>query len=131
MAIHCYTSGARCTSLALDDALQSSDRFGCGTLGLDLRFIAVNSALAAMHGVPAEDHRGRHVHDVVPALSLQFEAAVDELLESGESVLTGEFAGALKMFYPVCEDGEVVAVGFLVVDLTERRRTEPLRPAHG
>jgi PAS domain S-box-containing protein len=123
-------------SLSLLESLQSCAPFGLGLLDLDYRFVRVNDALAAMNGVPAAEHVGRPVSDVVPALWAQVEPMLAGIVKFRESV-TRELVGAspadptrtgtwLNTFYPVCVDGELVGIGLVVVELTKQRRSEQL-----
>src|SRR6185436_12204340 len=50
----------------------------------ELRFLMVNDALAAMHGVPPEAHLGRKLRDVVPLTSLEVMATIQRVFDTGE-----------------------------------------------
>ena len=52
---------------ALLDALVSAAPIGQGFLDTDFRYVRVNDALAEINGVPAIDHIGRTVREVLPA----------------------------------------------------------------
>ncbi|OIV38148.1 hypothetical protein BIV57_07410 [Mangrovactinospora gilvigrisea] len=43
---------------------------GVALLGPDLRYLFVNEALAAMNGLPADEHVGRTIHEVVPGVDV-------------------------------------------------------------
>jgi GAF domain-containing protein len=53
---------------ALLDALIRSAPIGLGFVDTDFRYVRVNDALAEINGVPAIDHLGRTVSEVLPAL---------------------------------------------------------------
>jgi PAS domain S-box-containing protein len=60
------------------------------------RFVRVNGALADMDGVPADDHAGRHVRDVVPALAGQLEPLLRRVLDRGETLAAEELVGRTR-----------------------------------
>lgn len=135
-----YTSGVDVEAWALHETVQSSTPFGLGLIDLEWRFVRVNAALAALNGLSVEEHQGSYVGDVVPGLWSQIEPALAELLESGDSVLTREFAGPSPSataqtgtwrytLYPVRDRAKLVAVGCLVIELTEERYADELRLA--
>lgn len=101
---------------------------------LDGHFLFVNDATAVLNGVPAEEHTGRHIRDVVPDL---WEAAhpILERVKQGEVVqweVTGETPAApgapftcAEQWFPVRDGGgAIVAVAGTILDITEQRRTE-------
>ncbi len=121
--------------LILLDALQSTAPIGFGFVDREFRFVRINDALAAASGRPAEEHLGRTVVEVAPAVWPQMQSAYLRALETGEAVVNHEIVGEphaapgelrywLSSFYPVRIDGEVTGVGIVVVDVTERRRAE-------
>ena len=72
--------------------------FGTAAWGIALvdprrRFLRVNPALAELDGVPADEHAGRPVEEVVPALAAQLEPIFRRVLDDGETVLTQELVG--------------------------------------
>jgi PAS domain S-box-containing protein len=54
------------------------------------RFIAVNKTLAALHGIPAKDHVGKTLREVVPQASVKAESLMDRVFNGDESVRTEE-----------------------------------------
>ncbi|MFG2334188.1 SpoIIE family protein phosphatase [Streptomyces sp. NPDC048604] len=56
-------------SLAALESLFTQSPIGLATLGLDLRFVRVNDALARMNGLPAADHVGRTLSDILPGIN--------------------------------------------------------------
>jgi GAF domain-containing protein len=64
---------------ALLDALVSAAPIGQGFLDTDFRYVRVNDALAEINGVPAIDHIGRTVREVLPAMAADIEAALEEV----------------------------------------------------
>jgi PAS domain S-box-containing protein len=125
-------------SVSVLETLRSTAEFGYGLIDVERRFVSVNEALAALHGLPVEEHSGRFVADVVPGLWSQLEPVLETMLASGRCVLTREFVGAcapdpariatwVTTFYPVRSGGELAGIGFIVRDVTELRQSEALR----
>lgn len=73
--------------LALSAQLVSQSPIGLGMLDADLRYVSVNPAEERMNGVPAAEHIGRHVHEVLPHLDPSFEAVMREVLATGVPML--------------------------------------------
>jgi len=98
------------------------------------RYLRVNAELAAINGIPAEQHAGRSVHQVIPAMAEQALALIRHVFETGETLRELEFTGEtarkpgesrhwLSGFFPVRgTDGQVQAVGAWVTDITDRKR---------
>jgi len=110
-----------------------------GLLDRELRYLRVNRALAEINGLSADEHVGRSVAEVIPELAPVVEPLVRRAL-AGETVDVelsgtqpasgGEEGHWLVSYFPVpAADGEVTAVGLIVVDITERVRTEAARRA--
>ncbi|MFG2981616.1 SpoIIE family protein phosphatase [Streptomyces sp. NPDC048258] len=75
-------------SLAALQSLFTQSPIGLGTLGLDLRFLRVNDALARMNGVPAADHVGKRLTEVVPGVNAAaLEATMRQVLDRGTAVV--------------------------------------------
>ncbi|MFD9305164.1 SpoIIE family protein phosphatase [Streptomyces sp. NPDC060048] len=75
-------------SLAALQSLFTQSPIGLGTLGTDLRFLRVNDALARMNGVPAADHLGKRLTEVVPGVNAAaLEGLMRKVLESGSAVV--------------------------------------------
>ncbi len=118
------------------DSLFTGATAGLALLDKNLRYIQINNTLAEMHGVPAQDHLGRTVREVVPHLAPMIEPYLGEVLAAGEAVLDVEVTAAMpnepdiqrhwrESFFPIMgTDGVVEAVGTIVVEITEHKRTE-------
>jgi signal transduction histidine kinase/CheY-like chemotaxis protein len=129
-------------SLALLDTLQSAAPIGFAFVDLSFRYVRVNDALAAINGLPARDHIGMTVPDVLPSLwptlgpiyegVLEKHAAVVNIEVSGETpAKPGEIRHWLASFYPVRVRDSVIGIGVALIEVTEQRRIEAqLRQAH-
>ncbi|HYF66220.1 MAG TPA: GAF domain-containing protein, partial [Herpetosiphonaceae bacterium] len=77
---------AKRESLALLDALFDHAPVGMGFWDRDLRFVRVNPTLAAMNNVPVEDHSGRTLDELAPAVAASVRDHLLAVLRSGEAV---------------------------------------------
>ena len=111
---------------------------GVGFVDRDLRIRGVNPTLAALSVVPQSEQLGRPVHEVLPNLWPQLAAHYRHVLDTGESVLNQEFEGELSSlpsevrhwlgnYYPVHIEDEVIGIGLVVVDVTDRQQAEEFR----
>jgi PAS domain S-box-containing protein len=124
-------------TVALLETLQSSSPVGFAFMDREFRFVRVNDAMAALNGLPATEHVGRHVNEVVPALWPALEPVYRHVLATGESVTEYDLGGEtparpgekrdwLVSFYPVRPLGEPEPIGIGVVahEVTAHRRLE-------
>jgi len=127
------TEGAR--TLALLETLQSKAPVGFGFVDRDYRRVMVNETLAAFNGSTVAAQVGRLVPDLVPLVWPSVEPLYRSVLETGEAVLGIEVDGPsqahpeeirhwLLSYYPVRVAGEVIGIGIVAVDNTERIRSE-------
>lgn len=128
---------AQAETLALLETLLESAPVGFAFVDRDFRFARVNDALAEMNGLPASEHLGRRVSEVVPELWPQLHALYQGVLDSGEAVRGLEIAGAtdaqpgvqrhwVVSFYPVQagHGAEVLGVGVVASEVTESVQLE-------
>lgn len=122
-------------SLSLLEALQASAPAGLGFVDRDFRVVHINEMLALANGAPREQQLGRTLAEVMPALWAHLEPTFRRVLETGDAVLDrettrklpverGRVGTALTSFYPVRFEGEVIGIGIVVLDITERKQTE-------
>jgi PAS domain S-box-containing protein len=125
-------------ALSTLETLQSSAPIGLGFVDRECRFVHLNEMLAAMRGCQVQDLIGKTVAEGVPDIWPQVEPVYAQVLENDEAVLNievnGEVAGEpgrqhhfLASYYPVHLGTEVIGVGIVVVDVTERRQAEEFR----
>jgi PAS domain S-box-containing protein len=117
---------------ALLDALIAAAPIGMAFLDSDFRYVRVNDAMAEIHGVPAIDHLGRTVREVLPEMGEEVEAALARVAKSGEALVGVQLRGAtprepgrtrryLSNYYPVALGrGERLGIGATIVDVTDR-----------
>jgi PAS domain S-box-containing protein len=110
---------------------------GLAFLDTNLRYVSVNRTLAEMNGVPMEEHLGRAVQDVLPALFPRVEQYIRRAL-SGEATPGIEIVKPMSAQNPGTtifvsyqpardEAGEVVGVMVAVVDVTALKDEEKKR----
>jgi PAS domain S-box-containing protein len=130
--------GQTAESLTLLETLLLSAPIGFGFVDRDLRIRRMNETLAAVSGIPLEEQLGRTVREVGPILWPQLEPIYRHVLDTGEPVVNhevhagvqaaeGEARHWLTSYYPVLVADEVIGVGLVVVDITDRQRAEEFR----
>ena len=103
----------------------------------DLRIVRINKRLADIDGRTVSEQIGRTVAEAVPDLWPELEEVYRQAL-AGENVSNillsrtsvdrpKRVAHFLASFYPVRVDGEIIGVGNVVVDITERKEAMAFR----
>lgn len=124
---------------SLNDVLAIYDEapVGLTVVGLDFRFKRINRMLAELNGVPAEQHIGRTIRDVVPRIADAVEGIIARVAETGAAIRnidveaeTRANLGARKFvahFSPLkAADGSVTAVNVVVEDVTTQKHVQQL-----
>lgn len=123
-------------SAALLDTLLTSAPVGMAFLDRSLRYVQINPALAAMNGASVEAHIGKRIGEMTPALAPVVSPFLRQVLATGVPAINVEISGEtprapseqqywLCSYYPVrTEDGQVVGLGIIVNEITERKRAE-------
>ncbi len=103
----------------------------------DFRFLWLNDRLATLNGLPAPDHLGRRVRDVVPGLWPLLEPRYVQVRDTGVPALDVETSGSPTVggrtghwsasYFPVPLPHGGRGVGVLVVDATATREAEAER----
>lgn len=114
--------------LAALDSLFDSSPLGVAIFDSDLRYVRVNAALAAMNGIPAPDHPGHTVGEILdPDFALGVAALQHEVLDTGrpiiDLVVPGPYGrGHRSLSYHRLVDGagRVLGISATVMDVTER-----------
>jgi PAS domain S-box-containing protein len=129
------TGSARPELQAVLAALFKDAPVGLAVFDADLRFVAVNEAMATVSGVPAAEHVGRYVADVLPEIDEGAVAALHHVLRTGEPLRDVEIRGRtpasvtyqtwLEDFVQLrAPDGAVLGVASVLSDVTAERRNE-------
>src|SRR5262249_59684986 len=79
------------------EAIYDNTPVGLALLDRNLRYVRVNAALAEINGVPAADHIGRLVWDIVPAIRETSEPQMRHVLQTGELVRSEVSAETRKL----------------------------------
>ncbi|MDR6975323.1 PAS domain S-box-containing protein [Streptomyces sp. 3330] len=118
--------------LALSTRMVAQSPNGLAVLDTDLRYVSVNPALERINGVPAADHVGRTIHEVLPRLDAALEAAARQVLRTGEPLVDRSTVGrtpadpdedhvwSLSLYRLEDARGTVLGVAVSVVDVTDR-----------
>ncbi len=122
-------------SLTLLETLLSKAPVGFGFLDRDFRTVVVNDMLAEISGSTAQEQVGRTVAEVVPDLWPRLEPVYRHVIDDDAAVLdievqipagpdNGAARHSVTSYYPVSLDDEVIGIGIVVVDITERKKAE-------
>jgi len=120
--------------------LHGSAPVGLGFIDRDFRVVHLNEMLAAVTGSTVEEQIGRTVAEGVPEMWPQIEPVFQKVLKNDEALMNVEISGEnaaepghqrhwLASYYPVHVGSEIIGVGIVAVDITERRRAEDFRTA--
>lgn len=102
----------------------------------NLCYVRINEVLAAMNGLPASDHIGRTIRDMVPDLANEIEALHRRVLETDAPLIEVELqrpGDAVRnpgrcadvSLYPLRnESGSILGFNVVVQDITERKQAE-------
>ena len=128
--------------LAARQAAELASLYATAPVGLfvfdaSLHFVRVNQAMAELNGLPAEQHVGRTLRELLsPELAGPTEALLRQVLETGNPVLNQEVYGAtlprsgeprhwLVNYHPVFDGkGAVSGVHGVVQEITQRKQAE-------
>ncbi|WP_328907801.1 SpoIIE family protein phosphatase [Streptomyces sp. NBC_00234] len=121
--------------LALTVRLVDQSPIGLAVVDTNLRYVMVNPALERINGLPAKEHLGRSVREVLPFLDADtIEAAMRQVLSTGVPLVDQDTVGrthddpdtehAWSVSFYRLEDssGKVLGVGVSAVDVTDRYR---------
>ena len=121
---------------ALLDTLLSTAPVGFLFLDREFRYVRANEIVAALDGAASVDeHLGHTLAEVAPSLWPQLEPHCRKVLESGQPVLNVELSGDslidpgkvhywLDNIYPVRIKREIVGLGIIFIDVTDRKENE-------
>ena len=121
---------------ALDGFFQQSP-IGLAVYDARLRFVRINDALARMNGLTPEQHLGRTLAEVLPAINaVEIEEVMRQVLLTGEPVLDARSHGrtpadpdhdrawSASYFRLEAPGGQLLGVSSSIIDVTERFRAE-------
>ena len=121
-------------AFALLDQIFARAPVGLAVFDRDLGYVRINDRLAEINGVPAADHLGRRVADVLPNMDREVEETFARVRDEGAPVSDVEVVGEtharpgevrtwVMSCWPVRRRGEeeVIGVGAVVVEVTAER----------
>ncbi|MGW1587854.1 SpoIIE family protein phosphatase [Streptomyces sp. NPDC002386] len=121
--------------VALSTRLVTQAPVGLSVLDNDLRYLAVNPAMAQMHGLPEAEHVGRRFRDVLPGDPFRSaETAMREVLATGAPMVDRQVVGrtaadpdndhawAVSLYRLEDTHGRVLGIANVVIDVTDRYR---------
>ncbi|MEV5492071.1 SpoIIE family protein phosphatase [Streptomyces bobili] len=121
--------------VALSTRMVTQSPIGLAVLDTRLRYVSVNPALERINGVPAGEHLGRTVREVLPLLDTDaLESAVREVLRSGVPLVDRPAVGrtpadpdrdhawSVSLYRLEDARGTVLGVAVSVVDVTDQYR---------
>jgi formate hydrogenlyase transcriptional activator len=108
---------------------------GLCILDSQFRYLAINDTLAQINNLPAGDHLGKTIREVVGSLADTVEPVLRRIFASGEPALNMEFSAQLLNrrevghwtvhYLPITNAEEKVErIGAVVVEITEQRKLE-------
>ena len=118
------------------DSLLTAAPLGVAFFDREHRYVEINRELALIDGIPAADHLGLRIEELLPQYAGAVVPLLDRVFATGESVgnveISGETPAApgslrswLTGFFPVGPAGRPVElVGIWVTEITERKRAE-------
>ncbi|MFY1679684.1 MULTISPECIES: SpoIIE family protein phosphatase [unclassified Streptomyces] len=119
--------------MALSSRVIEQSPIGLAILDKSLRYVSVNPTLEQINGVPAEDHVGRTVRQVLPQLDPEaLERAARQVLETGSPIVDQPTVGrtpadpgedhawSVSMYRLEDASGTVLGVAASIVDITEQ-----------
>ncbi len=110
-----------------------SSSVGLCILDLEFRFLAINNTLAEINGIPAQDHIGKTVREILGDFADVVEPELRRVISTGEPVVnlegsdvpptrtrTGQWVGSS---YPIKDaTGAVTRIGVVLVEVTAQKK---------
>ena len=127
-------------SLTLLDTLQSEAPVGFAFVDRDVRLVRINPEFASFIGARAEEMVGQRLADVLPSAWWdELSPICRHVFDSGEAVTDQRLSSPLgagiprreitTSHYPIRIEDEIIGIGVVVNDITERVRAEGFRSA--
>ena len=114
--------------------------FGSSTIGIcildrNLRYLSINDTLAKMNGVPAADHLGRSVRELMGDAADRIEPQLKRAVAGGVPTLNVEISAKIpgrteavhwiEHCFPILDAaGDVTRIAVLVVETTEKKKLQ-------
>lgn len=123
-------------SQAILDGFFSVAPVGLGIVDRDLRYVRVNTLMAAMHNLPAESHIGQSIHEIRPDLASDVESVYRQVLSTGQPILNREENNKLQhqdnpvqtwlaTYFPILNSVQKpTQVGVVLMEISEIKQLE-------
>lgn len=122
-------------AIPLLPALFRSSVVGVSVINANMRFSAINKALAAMNGIPVRRHIGQSMRQILGNAATKVESAVQHVLQTGKLVSNLEVTAELpartgigywvESFFPVIDpEGRTSHVVAVVLEITEHQNIQ-------
>ncbi len=119
------------------EMIYSSSEVGFALIDEDYRYLRINEVMAEINGIPAVDHLGRTVQELLPDLTPSFEPLFQQILETQEAVRNIAVQGTTPAQPNVLRDWIVSylpiqlangrrAINAVVVEVTELKKTQAI-----
>ncbi|MEM7516101.1 MAG: PAS domain-containing protein, partial [Planctomycetota bacterium] len=114
------------------ESFYNSAPIGLAAIDSEYRYIRINDRLAAMNGLPAHDHIGKTIHEVLGASGRSIEETMRPVLEDGVAIRDLETRGKTRVdedmrdwlvqYTPIHDErGKVAGVNVVVQDVTPQK----------
>jgi PAS domain S-box-containing protein len=126
-------------SLTLIETLESTAPVSFGFVDREFRFVRLNQMMLETIGCVREEALGRTIAELVPDIWAQVGSIYREVLATGEARTNVEIERAkgasqerrclLANYYPVRVEQELIGIGVVEIDITEREQADHFRSA--
>jgi PAS domain S-box-containing protein len=118
------------------NAFFTSAPAGLVLLDNQFRYVQINETAARLNGHPVEEHLGKTVGEVMPALAPKLLPLYEEIMATGKPMLNIEMSGKMlglpdipthlqASLFPIPgDDGKPAGIGAILVDTTEQHQAE-------
>lgn len=105
----------------------------------DLRYLKLNQALADINGIPISAHFAKSSAELLPSLAAELMPQLQQVIATGQPISNLELSGTvpsqpgiqrdwLVSYFPIfAEINQAIAVGTIVLDITERKKIEQIK----
>ncbi|MBY5311022.1 PAS domain S-box protein [Aphanizomenon flos-aquae CCAP 1446/1C] len=114
----------------------SQANVGLSILDTNLRFLKINQKLADINGYPVETHLGKSVMELIPEIATKILPLLQTILDTKQPICNWEISSPvpsqpaaigywLLSYFPILgEIGNSIAIGSIIIEITERKRLE-------
>jgi PAS domain S-box-containing protein len=122
--------------LAEIEAIYATAPIGLCFVNTELQFVRINDRLAEINGIPASEHLGKTLRQMLPKMADELEPLYQQVIQTGVAIKQLEVHGTnsaqpgverdwLLSLYPLKVDDErVLGVNVMVDEITERKQVE-------